>query len=329
MRQLTGVTAMVGTAHVLLDFSSRPENVPVVRQALAGFADAIALSQAALHDVSTALTEACNNASLHAYAGTEGPVEVELLAASGSLLASVRDHGVGFTTADASIEFPREVDGQIAGIGLPAIHGLASRVRLSERDSGGTEVAMEFDASALGSDAPTLGPDALGPKRLARARTAHESAIDSPRFGPRSRRFARGGAARGPLERRSIAPVRLADTIELEMAPLSTACAVLPRVLYAAGARAYFPVDRLEGLRRVCARVFEPGRCWSPSSRVQAGVRIVPGYLELRVGPIRVEDFKPLVAVAQELDPAIEGAMPVRGAERPERLLLRVPRTGI
>lgn len=318
---------MVGTARVLLDLSSRPENVPVVRQALAGFADAIALSQADLYDVSTALTEACNNASLHAYAGTEGPVEVELLAASGSLLASVRDRGVGFAPSDASIGFPRAIDGEIAGIGLPAIHGLASRVRLSKRDSGGTEVAMEFDASALGPDGLARKRERPGRERLEREQP--ESTGKAARFDRGRARFARERHARGVLERHSIAPARLADTIELEMAPLRTACAVLPRVLYAAGARAYFPVDRLDGLRRVCARLFEPGRCWSPSSHVQAGVRIVPGCLELRVGPLRAEDFEPLVAVARELDPAIEGLLPVQRTERCERVLLRVPRTPI
>jgi serine/threonine-protein kinase RsbW len=319
VRQLSGITAMVDTAHVLLDLSSRPENVPLVRQAVAGFADAVALARADLYDVSTAVTEACNNVSLHAYAGTEGPVEVELLAAGGSLLVAVRDRGVGLAPSDASIAIglPRKVDGRIAGIGLPAIHGLASRVRLSERDSGGTEVAMEFDAPAFESDG------------VAREPGQPDRPSEPPGFGRRRRRFARGRPAREPLERHSIAPARLADTIELELAPLRTAYMVLPRVLFAAGARAYFPVDRLEGLRRVCERLFEPGRCWSPSSRVQAGVQIVPGHLKLRVGPLRAEDFEPLVAMARELDPGIEGLMPVPGVERPERVLLRVPRTPI
>jgi serine/threonine-protein kinase RsbW len=308
---------MVGTAHVLLDLSSRPENVPVVRQAIAGFADAIELTRADLYDVSTAVTEACNNVSLHAYAA-EGPVEVELLAAGGPLLAAVRDRGVGLAPSDAPVAVgrARDVDGRIAGIGLPAIHGLASRVRLSERDRGGTEVAMEFDAPASDRDGLASEPGQL------------DRPTEPSSFGHRWRRFARARPAREQLERHAIAPGRLAETIELEMAPLRTACMVLPRVLYAVGAQAHFPVDRLEDLRRLCAGLFEPGGCWSPSSRIQAGVQIVPGYLELRVGPLRAEDFEPLVAVARALDPAIEG-LPGRDSEGPGRVLLRVPRTPI
>ncbi len=308
---------MVGTAHVLLNLSSRPENVRVARQALAGFADALALSAADLNDVSTALTEACNNASLHAYAGTEGPVEVELLASGGSLLAAVRDYGVGLVASEVSIGPPREIDGELAGIGLPAIQGLASRVRLSERASGGTEVAMEFDTTALAaghlvgeSEYPGLGPDSTG---FAAGRLVPEQGRDE----------------RASCERHPIAPARLADTIELDMAPLSTARAVLTRVLYAAGARAYFPIDRLGDLRRLSARLLEAGACWTSSSRVQAGVRISSGCLELRLGPLRADDFKPLTAAARELDPAIEALVPVPGTERGERLLLRVPRTPI
>jgi serine/threonine-protein kinase RsbW len=308
---------MVGTAHVLLNLSSRAENVRVARQALAGFANAVGLAAADLNDVSTALTEACNNASLHAYAGTEGPVEVELLASGGSLLAAVRDHGVGLAASEVPIGLPRLGDGEVAGIGLPAIQGLASRVRLSERASGGTEVAMEFDTSEAGAgrlvggpEYPGLGLDSTG---LKRGRPVAE----------------RGRHERGCFERHPIAPARLADTIELDMAPLSTARAVLPRVLYAAGARAYFPIDRLADLRRLSACLLEAGECWTSSNRVQAGVRISRGCLELRLGPLRADDFTPLTQAVRELDPAIEALVPVPRVQCRERLLLRIHRTPI
>ena len=315
---------MVGTAHVLLNLSSRPENVRVARQALAGFADAVALSPADLNDVSTALTEACNNASLHAYAGTEGPVEVELLASDGSLLAAVRDHGVGLAASAVSIGLPREVDGQIAGIGLPAIQGLASRVRLSERASGGTEVAMEFDTSEL-----EAGSSELGAGRLTGESEYPARGLDATGFAHGRPVPERGRPERGSFERHPIAPARLADTIELDMAPLRTARAVLTRVLYAAGARAYFPIDRLRDLRRLSACLLEAGECWTSSSRVHAGVRISRGCLELRLGPLRADDFRPLIQAARELDPAIEALVPVHGGERRARLLLRVHRTPI
>ena len=45
---------------------------------LAGVAEAIDLDAEQLDDIRTAVTEACNNAVLHAYEGSEGPLEVDI-----------------------------------------------------------------------------------------------------------------------------------------------------------------------------------------------------------------------------------------------------------
>ena len=55
---------MPRAAQVRLDLSSKAGNVPVVRQALGGLADATGLSSADLNDIGIAVTEACNNASV-------------------------------------------------------------------------------------------------------------------------------------------------------------------------------------------------------------------------------------------------------------------------
>ena len=59
------------SAAVSLRLPARPENVAVVRQALTGLGDAYDLDPDLLGDVKTAVTEACNNVVLHAYAETE------------------------------------------------------------------------------------------------------------------------------------------------------------------------------------------------------------------------------------------------------------------
>ncbi len=132
---------MPGTPNVRLSLSNRAENVLLVRQALSGLAEAVGLDPIALNDVSTAVTEACNNVVLHAYAGAEGPLEVELSTTAGGLDATVRDHGAGLepgvTTAD-------DVSG---GIGLPVIQALSDSVEFRDVAGGGTEVAMHFEAS--------------------------------------------------------------------------------------------------------------------------------------------------------------------------------------
>ena len=59
---------------------ARPEGVGVVRQALAGMADALDFEASVLADMKMAVTEACTNVVVHAYDCDEGMLEVEMLA---------------------------------------------------------------------------------------------------------------------------------------------------------------------------------------------------------------------------------------------------------
>ncbi len=132
---------MAGTPNVRLSLSNRAENVLLVRQALTGLAEAVGLDPIALNDVSTAVTEACNNVVLHAYGEGEGPLEVELSTAQGGLDATVRDHGSGILPG---VQTAEEVSG---GIGLPVIQALSDSVDFRDVPGGGTEVAMHFEAA--------------------------------------------------------------------------------------------------------------------------------------------------------------------------------------
>src|SRR5271166_4551302 len=143
------MNSMDQTAHLRLELSSRAENVPVVRQALSGLADATGLSPADLNDIGTAVTEACNNVSVHAYDDSEGPLAVELFARDATILVTVRDRGVGFVLDGGAQEFPSEVDGELAGIGVPSIKALARNARWSEPAGGGTELQMTFSTGAV------------------------------------------------------------------------------------------------------------------------------------------------------------------------------------
>src|SRR5436305_15224913 len=75
--------------------TNRAENVAIVRQALTGIADAMALEDGLLSDIKTAVSEACNNVVLHAYDGREGPPEVYVCPADDELDGMVRDEGQG------------------------------------------------------------------------------------------------------------------------------------------------------------------------------------------------------------------------------------------
>jgi serine/threonine-protein kinase RsbW len=117
---------------------SRPENVAVVRQALAGAIEVLGLSESRLLDINTAVSEACNNVVVHAYEGDEGPLEVNLCVQDSELEVIVRDEGVGIR--------PRapEPGLEVQGLGLSLIQTLSDRVEFLGGMSQGTEVRMAF-----------------------------------------------------------------------------------------------------------------------------------------------------------------------------------------
>lgn len=277
-------------AHVRLELSSRAENIPLLRQALTGFAAATGVSAPDLHDISLALTEACNNVSLHAYDGAEGPLEVELHSFTGTLFVRVRDRGVGLTlTEDDGLEFPEHVEGELAGIGLPTIYALATTVRILAPDDGGTAVEMAF---------------ATDPHK----RLAHW---------PESAK---------PFRRFRIAPAQLASAIELDIWPVAIAQEVLPRVLRAAALQAHFSVDRAADVLRVAAPIVTPPHGWAAAGHLQARVVDDRDSLELSVGVMSAEDASSLAAAALRIEPDLQAPI-MQAASGGEKLVLRLGRS--
>jgi anti-sigma regulatory factor (Ser/Thr protein kinase) len=122
---------------VLLIMPARPEGVGVVRQALAGVADALDFDAPVLADMKMAVTEACTNVVVHAY-DDEGMLEVEMLAAEDGLTIVVRDYGTGIQPRPARAGAPA------LGLGLPLIAALSDAFELRGSAGKGTEVRMTF-----------------------------------------------------------------------------------------------------------------------------------------------------------------------------------------
>lgn len=282
------MNAIDQTAHVRLELSSRAENVPVVRQALSGLADATGLSPADLNDIGTAVTEACNNASVHAYGDGEGPLEVELLARDATMVVTVRDRGVGLALDGSTpVEFPSFVDGELAGIGVPSIKALARTASWSEPAGGGTEVEMTFSTGSLAWE--DIGP---------------------------------GYAFAEPFPE----PGRFAEAIEVGMAPLSVAQGVLPRLLRVMAARAHFSIDRHADVQRVGSVVLLADPSMWSASGVHARLVARGDSLEVAVGPLSEEDVASVAVAACATEPNLR-VMAERLAGRPQRLALRLDRT--
>lgn len=124
---------------VKLTLPARAEGVGVVRQALAGVADALVFDPAVLADMKMAVTEACTNVVVHAYGEQDdGTLEVEMLADDAGLTIVVRDQGSGIQPR------PTRRDAPALGLGLPLIAALSDAFELRGGGDSGTEVRMTF-----------------------------------------------------------------------------------------------------------------------------------------------------------------------------------------
>jgi serine/threonine-protein kinase RsbW len=158
---------MIEPPDLELTLPASPENVGVVRHVLGGVAEALGLDHELLDDIRLAVSEACANVVIHAYAGQpSGLMDVDVHASGGDLQVSVRDHGAGMA--------PR-TDSPGLGVGLPLMASLATSMELLSPPGGGTEVRMRFPlpgpvppkavAPPRGVVAGTAGPRGPGPRR--------------------------------------------------------------------------------------------------------------------------------------------------------------------
>jgi serine/threonine-protein kinase RsbW len=114
------------------------ENVALVRHAVAGIGEALGMDEECLANLRTVVSEACNNAVVHAYDENEsGTFEVSVSRQGDVLEVIVRDHGHGFR--------PRLVSARpdpSLRLGLSLIASLSEGFELRSADDGGTELTI-------------------------------------------------------------------------------------------------------------------------------------------------------------------------------------------
>jgi serine/threonine-protein kinase RsbW len=133
---------------VRLTMPARPEGVAVVRQALAGMADALDFDATVLADMKMAVSEACTNVVVHAYDDSDGMLEVDMMSDENGLTIRVRDYGAGIHPhSNPSRDVPA------LGLGLPLIAALSDAFELSGSAGQGTEVRMTFHYARDGDPA--------------------------------------------------------------------------------------------------------------------------------------------------------------------------------
>ncbi len=135
-------------ARVELSVTATPAHVSVARRSVADVAAMTGLDAEQRASVSLAVSEACSNVVVHAYAGTApGELYVRAEAQDGRLVVVVGDRGAGMA--------PRS-DSPGIGLGLPLMASLCSSLEVRERAGGGTEICMTFESAAADADADWL-----------------------------------------------------------------------------------------------------------------------------------------------------------------------------
>jgi serine/threonine-protein kinase RsbW len=145
-----------------LTLPATADNVIVVRQAIAGVAEALGLAPQRIADLKTVVTEACNNVVLHAYENEAGPLLVSAEPEENELIVEVGDEGHGFR--------PRANEGDASlGLGLPLIAALSDSFEISGGAGKGSRTRIRFGYSP--PEARNNGKPASAPKELELALT--------------------------------------------------------------------------------------------------------------------------------------------------------------
>ncbi len=130
---------------LLITLPAKPENVAVVRHAVAGLAERLGMEEPGIGDLKTVVTEACMNVVVHAYDDAPGPLQVEVLPEDDALTVSVRDFGSGIR--------PRpNVDRPSLRIGLTLIAALSNSFEISGGFGRGTEIRMQLPLAVRAED---------------------------------------------------------------------------------------------------------------------------------------------------------------------------------
>lgn len=97
----------------------------------------------AMHDITTAIVEAVNNAQVHAYP-EEGPITARMAISNGEIVIEICDEGVGFDKSAYHAPDLQDYEGLTMehGRGIYLIQQLMDRIFIESRPDQGTIVHM-------------------------------------------------------------------------------------------------------------------------------------------------------------------------------------------
>jgi anti-sigma regulatory factor (Ser/Thr protein kinase) len=124
-----------------LSFPAQPEQIYLARHAIADFGRDAGLPGERISDLETIVTEACQNATAHAYPDAPGSIEVTADMAEDEVSVVVRDTSDGTRPRPASLSSSRRM-------GLVLLAALASSVEIHSRQDRGTELRATVPATS-------------------------------------------------------------------------------------------------------------------------------------------------------------------------------------
>jgi stage II sporulation protein AB (anti-sigma F factor) len=132
-----------GMSELRLRLCASPEEVPFARAAITRLCEHLEIGDEQTERIRLAVTEACSNCVLHAYAepADDDTYVLDARVDQHALRVTVCDSGRGVREGRANTE-------PGLGYGLQLIHGLADSAEVSARAGGGTRVVMRFAMTA-------------------------------------------------------------------------------------------------------------------------------------------------------------------------------------
>jgi serine/threonine-protein kinase RsbW len=113
---------------VRLTIPAKPEYITLSRLALSGLSRVRMFPEDTLADLKLALTEACSNSVRHAYADSDGHVDISFELLDDRLIVEVADDGSGFEPGDADLDGGDELSE--GGLGIAIIRSIADEVEI-------------------------------------------------------------------------------------------------------------------------------------------------------------------------------------------------------
>lgn len=141
---MKGISGMINTDYIKMEFQSRSVNESFARATVACFAARLDPTLEELADIKTAVSEAVTNCIVHAYPGVIGTIWLRARIINESTIEiTIRDSGVGIPDVNKAREPMFSTGGDDrSGMGFTIMESFMDKVKVRSSQGKGTMVTM-------------------------------------------------------------------------------------------------------------------------------------------------------------------------------------------